>query len=94
MENKNCNNHETMSPVNKFSLYSVTIHDDPASRIDKYRNDDDSISCVFPATLRDSGEPMEAVAKITKVTDAAVRHRLKLKARTRDSYLEMACQLV
>ena len=47
-----------------FSLFDVSIDRNEASRIDKYRIGSTSATALYPAMLKDAGNPIESVAKV------------------------------
>ena len=49
----------------ELSLFRATIHRDPARRIDKYRANRPTVTSLHPATLKDAGRKIDAVAKVT-----------------------------
>ena len=69
-----------ISDKESFSLYAVAIDFDADKRIDKYRAHHASACSLHPATLQDGGNAFTAVAKITAMTSAKGRERLKLCA--------------
>ena len=59
-----------------LSLFTATIHRDAARRIDKYRAHLPTVTSLHPATLKDAGKSIAAVAKITATTSAQVIARM------------------
>ena len=61
---------------NEFPLQNVVIHDDPKLRIDKYRENTLGTTSLHPATIKDAGGDIPAIAKITKSDNPEVRKNL------------------
>ena len=62
---------------NHFCRQEIFIHDEPEKRIDKYRAKIPSLTKLYPATIRDAGGDIKAVAKITTCDVPEVREGLK-----------------
>ena len=50
-----------------FTLFDVIVDHDEAKRIDNYRVGTESLTALYPATLTDGGNAIEAVAKVRKL---------------------------
>ena len=61
----------------RFSLFDVTIDLDPESRIDKYREHEVTATSLHPATLKDGGNLITVIAKVTAATSVKALERLR-----------------
>ena len=64
-----------MSTIRQFSLYDVTV--DINQRLDEYRAREPGITSIHPAVLKDAGDPIKAVAKVTATTSVKALTRLR-----------------
>ena len=76
-----------------FSFFDCSIHRDSDSRIDKYRAHLPSATSLYPATLQDGGDPIQAVAKITVTSSEDVVRRLTRCAEIHRSLHDHRCVL-
>ena len=63
-------------PDETFPLYEVTIHKDPAHRIDKFRANRPTTSALYETTIKDAGKPVEVVTKSTFAASQQVIDRM------------------
>ena len=66
-----------MASKKELSLSNVVIDYDPAKRIDKYRENALGAVSLHPATIKDAGGEIPAIAKVTKSDNPTVRDNLK-----------------